>query len=133
MTERQAITDHALLRYLERVKGLDVARARAPRSKKTGRPLNDHEVLKRLEKSGLDIESIRHSLLTPNVSAAIAVGAKSVVCGDHRFVIRNSVVVTTAPVTELRAMRPCLRKGQARGLREKTRVDLRHALEEFAE
>lgn len=122
------ITDHALLRYFERVKGMDVRRARAA----LGDGAKDRHVLASLAASGINIESYRRKLLTPKVLAAIAVGAKSVVCGAHRFIIRDGMVVTTAPNNgaALKPLRPVMKKGQARALREEERcgrLDVRMA------
>lgn len=124
------ITDHALLRYLERVEGLDVRGARAQAARERGVPdATDTQVLGRLVLDGVDIEAYRRSLLTPKVRAAISVGAKSVVCGDHRFIIRDRSVVTTAPFRAPKhGLRPVLRKGQARAMREEGRchrIDVR--------
>lgn len=57
------VSDHALLRYLERVYEFDLAKFRA-------------------------------EMLTPEVRAALRVGATAVNVGNFRFVLRENTVVT---------------------------------------
>lgn len=119
LAKTPAISDHAVLRYLERVRGLDVDELWRVCGGNPKHMPNDHEVVCWLDRHGHNVEFVRASMLTGQVKAAIACGAKSVVIGDHRFIIRNSVVVTVAPLTDFRAMRPCLRKGAARAKRDR--------------
>lgn len=110
------ITDHALLRYLERVEGIDVEQARRQASSPK-RPANDHEVIAWLSTYGQhDLQAMRDSLVTPQLKMAIQAGARVVNRGDYRYVIRSSVVVTIK-TGDWRRMRPRLRKGAARQLR----------------
>lgn len=60
---RSPVTDHALLRWMERVKGVD-------------------------------LDAIRAEIATPDICAAIAAGARSVVTHGHTLVIENGVVIT---------------------------------------
>jgi hypothetical protein len=83
---RSPVTDHALLRWMERVKGID-------------------------------LEAIRAEIATPDICAAIAAGARSVVTHGHTLVIENSLVITVL----LPGMRP-KHKGQRRVPRGKYRT-----------
>lgn len=85
------ISDHALLRYLQRVKGVDVAQYR--RMAHGG--ASDYHILQAIERvTGCDIEALRGRLLTPSVQAAVNIGAAGVVIGGARFKIKAGKVVT---------------------------------------
>jgi hypothetical protein len=127
------ITDHALLRYFERVTHLDTAPARLA----LGPQATDKQLLYWLrDYAGLDVEAARAKLLTPKVRAAINARAVTVVCGPYRYVIKSNAVVTVTAL-EQRPMRPCLKKGHARSVirerRQPQRFGLREALLEVAE
>lgn len=111
--QHKIITDHALLRYLERVEGYDVHNAR--RSVERTEPRHrDFHVLEWLSVyAGVNTEAKRQALITPKLLAAIAAGAKAVFIGPVNFIIKGGSVVTVKTV-EWRAMRPCLKKGTAR-------------------
>ena len=64
----RVVTDHALLRYLERVEGLDTSTARANLPRYAG----DRAILEWLrDYAGLDIEAKRNAIVTPKLLAAI--------------------------------------------------------------
>ncbi len=104
------VTDHALLRYLERVEGFDTSTAKANLPPYAG----DRDVLEWLrDYAGLNIEAKRKAIVTPKLLAAIAAGAKSVGIGPARYMIRGPVVATVK-VMDWRAMRPVHKRGTAR-------------------
>lgn len=92
MSRRQLVSDHAVVRFLERHDGLDLSQARAACG---GPTAHDIAILDHLAvHEGLDIASVRRRILTPVVRTALSMGAAGVRMGRIRLVIISGTVVT---------------------------------------
>lgn len=92
------ITDHAILRWLERAKGIDVEGIKQ-QMRQDGfgeRKLrNDSRVLKYIvDKTGLNIGLVKQAMLTPIVITALSVGARYVKHQDYRFALGRNRIIT---------------------------------------
>lgn len=57
--------------------------------------VSDHAVLRYLERvKGFDIEAVRREILSPNVQAAVAMGARAVEIGSYKLIIVNGTITT---------------------------------------
>lgn len=83
------VTDHAVIRFLERVLGWDFSEY-AP-------GMADHEVVRQLETDGIDIEAVRATILTETVMLAGRLGATKVHRHDSTVVLEDSRVITILP------------------------------------
>lgn len=98
MSNRQIITAHALVRYLERVRSLDLAPYRAAMPAVGLDPDDDGALLHFLEVyTPLDLASARRDLLSAPVRQALGCGAQAAVVGGFRYVIINGQIVTVMP------------------------------------
>lgn len=91
------VSDHAMLRYLERIHGFERWWMRDMASEALGRPaLSDHDVLCGLIKSGhADADAITHDIATPAVRISLSMGTSGVIRTPAMIVrVRNGVVVT---------------------------------------
>ncbi len=100
-----AISAHAVLRYIERVMGVDMGDVRA--AMKAADPAavvtSDGAILAYLEKHRKIVaERVRDHMMTPLVLAAIRGGARRVRNGGWWFVIEDKTVVTVVPKSSTR-------------------------------
>jgi carbonic anhydrase len=99
-----AISTHAVLRYVERVMGVDLDRVRA--AMKTTDPaaaVADGAILAHLEKERkIVVEKVRELMMTPLVMAAIRGGATRVRSDGWWFIIEDKTVVTVVPKSSTR-------------------------------
>lgn len=92
MRKRPLITDHAVVRFLERHDGLDLGAVRLACG---GALAADMVILDHLAAhAGLDVGAVRRRILTPTVRTALAMGAAGVRMGHVRLVITDGRVVT---------------------------------------
>jgi len=102
------VTDHACIRYLERVVGLELSRVRRSLG---GRAASDKDILRYMETLGAcDIGSLRGRIAHLVVLAREHPGCCGVTVAGHRYVIVGQSVVTVE-----RAHQPDKRKGRKRG------------------
>lgn len=95
MSRRDFISEHALVRWLERASRIDLAASRAAFERMRGREPADGELLAFLARfEGLDLPAVRAEMLTANVRRAIAAGCASVRLKGLRLIVKNGVVVT---------------------------------------
>jgi hypothetical protein len=97
-----AVTDHALLRYLERLCGVDVQPVRR-RLRCSGFAASDREVLIALAMD-YDLRPARRAL-EEIVARAARLGASAICHEGHRFVVANGALVTVCPISSGRASR----------------------------
>lgn len=81
------VTDHALVRYIERVLGFDLEEYGS----------NDHERLQRLRAEGVDLNELRNQIFTKTVQLGCELGANFVRRHDSILVIRHGWVITVLP------------------------------------
>lgn len=98
------ITDHAVIRFLERHDGFDLRSVRTLVGRRDGDALAYLAV-----RCGIDVGAVRRRMLTPHVAAGLRLGASSVVVGSVRLVIANGRVVTVKCVAWGRLVRPANR------------------------
>jgi hypothetical protein len=114
------ISDHALLRYLERACKINMNTIRM-RAVRMGCYADSDSFLLAFLKSqmGIDVDGVRRRLAaSPEIQKAIASGASAVRLKGITFRIRNGTVVTTIGRDERARMRPKLRRNQYRALRQ---------------
>lgn len=94
---RAEASAHALVRWIERVEGVDMEpfRKAAERTRRMGS--TDPVLLDLLSASGYDIEEARERLLSPLVHAAVNLGCKSVSVRDHTLILDGVVVTSVVP------------------------------------
>lgn len=108
------LTAHAMVRYLERFERVDVANLRRL-SVQSGFGDNDASVLQFCwHYNHIDLVEVRNRLLTPSVRMALKYGAKSVVVGPMRLMIRDGVVTTCKFTVKDATRRSILRSKQDR-------------------
>lgn len=90
------VTDHALVRWLERVEGMDLTMAREGRQRCPGAWNGDRGLVRVLDRL-IDIEAVRARILTPTAIAAWKAGATSVRVSNAKLVFCGSVVVSVLP------------------------------------
>jgi hypothetical protein len=94
MTARAYITDHAVVRWLERHDGIDLAGIRAA-LRAEGQFASDGAVLARLKRDrGISADSVRSRMATPTLDIAVRSGASGVRTQGVRMVIVGGHVVT---------------------------------------
>ena len=94
MSHRQIVTDHLLLRWLERVEGYDFQAVRAAMERTEFDPVNDRETLDFIETYfGFDVEALRREL-TDAVYAAIRMKASSLNYKGYRIMFKNGIAAT---------------------------------------
>lgn len=95
MSHRDLVTSHALVRWLERAEGRDLAPMRRAFERARWHEPNDAELVAFLaDYTGERIDTIRGRILTANVRRAIALGANRVRRGRVWIVIEGGCVVT---------------------------------------
>lgn len=94
------ISDHALVRYLERVRGLDLDPLRTEINAVSGAVVKDYMIIRYLEQCGVDTERLRDSLLgaLPPVVRAISSGKIKVYARNVKLIINGGVVVSVVPL-----------------------------------
>ena len=94
---RALVTDHVIIRWLERVEGYDFDDIRLQIEAK-GKPATDTRILQILaDKYGLFRGHIIFRIATKAVEAAIKAGAKKIHRGNWTLVIDDGRVVTLVP------------------------------------
>lgn len=94
---RAMVTDHAIVRWLERVEGYDFDDIREELGPK-GKISMDTRILNYLaNKYGLFRGHVIYRIATKQVRNAIKIGAKKVHRGNQTLVINGGVVVTLVP------------------------------------
>lgn len=92
MSRRQFVSDHAVVRFLERHDGRDLTSVRAACG---GADAHDVAILDHLAAhEGLNVAYVRRRILTPTVRTALGMGAAGVRMGHVRLIIVNGRVVT---------------------------------------
>ena len=121
MSDRIRVTDHAVLRYLERVVRLDTSAARREHS-------TNAAVLGAVVRAyGLDLAAVRSRILTPEAQQAIHAGACKFQTQDYTLVIQSQRVIT---IIEGRIYRSPARKAKRKrpvGLKQARRAARRAA------
>lgn len=93
--DRDIVTAHAAVRWLERAEGRNLEPMRAAYERARWRAPNDSELLAFLsDYTGERLDQIRTRILTANVRRAIALGANRVRRGRVWIVIEGGCVVT---------------------------------------
>ncbi len=94
---REMVTDHVIVRWLERVEGYDFDDIR--KSLGNGKKnVTDKQILRHLaDNFGLFRGHVIYRIATKQVKAAIKLGATKVNRGDWTLVINQGVVVTLVP------------------------------------
>ena len=95
------VTDHALVRWLEQVEGMDLTMAREARQRCPGAWNGDRGLVRVLERM-IDVEAVRARMLSPTVIAAWKAGATSVRVRNAKLVLTSTTVVTVLPKISLR-------------------------------
>lgn len=86
---KQSISDHALIRFIERVHNIDTARLRGS--------LKDHEFITYLQQAlGIDTEDLRHQCLSL-CADQLRSGIKYADIGGHTYIAMNGSIVTILP------------------------------------
>ena len=89
------VSDHAILRYLERVQGIDVAALMAQYG---ATPFNDYRLVGQLHHDGyIDRHAIADAILTPTVRAVCRIGTGNVKTDRMVAVIIDHKVITILP------------------------------------
>lgn len=93
---RAVVTDHVIVRWLERVEGYDFGDIREELRETNGdRPVEDYEILDYLqEKFGLFRGHVIYKILTKETKMAIKLGATRYRRGKHTLIINNGRIVT---------------------------------------
>ncbi len=94
-TDRDIVTAHAMVRWLERFEGRDLTVMRGAFERTRGRVPDDGELLQFLSAyTGERLGDIRARIVTPALRTAIALGASKVRRGRVWLVITGGCVVT---------------------------------------
>jgi hypothetical protein len=91
---KKRITDHALVRWAERVEGIDTTEMRKVAAVLGRRPAADRLLIRLMEEDGHNMFAMRGRMLHPKVLAAIDCGALGVNLGCVYLPIRDGSVVT---------------------------------------
>ena len=92
---RDPVTNHAIVRWLERIEGRDLSPAREAYRAMFGHDPKDGDLVGFLSRYGVeDPAAIRARILTPMVRAAIALGAGSIKTKGHYLIIEDGRIVT---------------------------------------
>ncbi len=103
MTLPITVSDHAIIRWLERVEGCDLDWVREDLRKSGRFADSDTQVLTYLrDKVGLDIADIEARILTPVVRAGIAAGSRTIRVGNVCLEIADGCMVTTVQLNAYR-------------------------------
>lgn len=98
MSNRRVVTDHIVVRWLQRAEGLDIKMVRAAMERDGLRPDHDGEVLHFIETNlGVDVAGIR-STLQALCYPAVKMGAKGIKHKGYFIKIHDGVAVTVVPV-----------------------------------
>lgn len=93
MTSSVVVTNHAVVRWIERHDGIDLSEVRAAVGGGSGRDV-DAAILAALAAGGIDPHAVRRRILTPAVLLAVRSGACSVRVGGVRLVIADGRIIT---------------------------------------
>ena len=124
------ISAHAIIRWLERVEGLDLEPYRAAILECAGAVTDGTLIdLIKADIGATRINAARAALSTPEIAAAVAAGAVSLAIGAVTIIIKNGNVVTVKPRALNAPTKPFNRennylKGRPRG---RNRCDARRA------
>lgn len=115
------ISDHAVVRYLERHKGVNIDDIKARAAKQPYDCSTDSRLLSYMRNHcGIDTDAIRREIRSPLVLAAFAAGAVSIgLPGGLKLIIKDASVVTVSYDKFRNPMRFALRKNQHRGIRDR--------------
>ena len=120
------ITDHAMLRYLERICGLNIRDIKQKAKKLKYALTSDSHVLAFIKKQeNIDVDAMRERLLTPQLKTALAMDAKSIKIDGMIMVLHGGRVMTLyrhGHVKDRLSLRPALKRGQFAGIRRDRRV-----------
>lgn len=112
------ISNHALLRYLERVSRLDMKTIKK-RAAKMGYVVDRDVYMLAFMRDhmGIDVDGVRNRLSnSKEIQRALSMKAQAVRWNGIVFRLRDGIVVTTICPEELKRMRPNLRRNQRRAL-----------------
>lgn len=98
------VTNHAVLRYIERIEGHDLPSLRRQAGKGVGR-LTDREFLYWLDGQGFDVEATR-ATIGAHVEPYLHCKPASLIIGAARYAILNSRVVTVTLAYVGRSKKP---------------------------
>lgn len=128
------ITDHALLRYVERIMGVDVGAAREAMGRQLLPETCDADVLGFLaDYMGIDVETVRDRMVTDGVRMACGCGAGGIRVSGVRYAIADGRVVTVY-ADHLKGRGPrSVSDRRDLGRRPAPRLDMRRELVEAAE
>lgn len=120
------ITDHAMMRYLERICGLNI-RDLKMKAKKLGYAITtDAHFLAFVQKEEkIDVNRMRENLVTPELKAALAMDARTIRLDGIVMILRAGRVMTLyrpASIKEHAVLKPHLKKGQFAGTRKNQRM-----------
>jgi hypothetical protein len=119
------ITDHAMLRYLERVCGMSIRDIKRKAVNMGYVITSDGHLLAFIRKNeNVNVEALRNSIVTPELQAALAVGAKTIKIDGTMFILHDGHVITLykqAHVQNRGSLRPVLKRGQFAGIKGKDR------------
>lgn len=98
MSNRQILSDHFLLRFLERVKGYDLAVFRAAMERVGGMDVSkERDLVDFIETySAIDLDAVRAEVM-PMISDAIARGARRIKYGGFFIPLRGGCAITIMP------------------------------------
>lgn len=99
MSAARVMTDHAILRWLERVEGVDLDPIVGMYVEQRGETPVEWQLLDFVEQiTGLTRDDIERSVLTPAMRVAARCGASRFRCGNrHAMIVRDGRVITVAP------------------------------------
>lgn len=113
-------TDHAMVRYMERVEGYDFTEIREE-IEEAGLEVSDYMILNILsQKYGLTRGHIAYKVMRKPVILAVRAGAKQYRKGDHVWVIGDGKVVTIEPrhSVSIKSERKTRLTGKAKKIKE---------------
>jgi hypothetical protein len=109
------VSTHAVLRYIERGMGVDLASIRREMRAAGAQVFDDKALLAFIEvRDGISEDKIREQLTAPIVIAAINAGASRVTLSDCRLVIQDKRIVTVLPMSRPQRGQWKVRKGRPR-------------------
>lgn len=94
MIEKEIITDHAVVRFIERHDRMDLSRIRRACG---GALAPDQMILACLNDHGINIADVRGRMMTDTLRTAVGMGAAAVRMGRVRLMISGGRVVTVKP------------------------------------
>lgn len=111
------ITNHAIIRYMERIEGYDFQEIRDDLEKR-GIEITDINILREIySRYGLTRGHINYKIVTKGVKLAIKSGACKIKRGDWELVVKEGVIVTVQPrgTVQIRQERKNRLKGKRPG------------------